>query len=114
MNTRQITITYAASGGTVSDFALEDVYHNLVASGGIWECSTENLFNCLRLGVARGTVAPERVLFRFKGQDIQIGRDGDFSPCPEGFLSLSAIMAREIMMKGAEVRIAERRQDDEV
>lgn len=104
----QLTIIYTASGAAISDFALEGVYSELATHGGVWECSTENLFNRVRLGVARGEISPERVTFRFDDQDIRVSRDGDFSPCPEGFLSLSAVAAREIMIRGAEIRMAKK------
>lgn len=108
---KQITITYSADGLAVSDFDLENQYE-AITSGRYYKnyaVSTEIFFQRVRLGIVRGEISHERVLFRFEGQDIHLDKDGDFHPCPEGFLSLSAKMAREIMMKSSQNRI-ERRQ----
>ena len=74
----------------------------------ITSCSTENLFNRFRLGVIRGEVSCKDIKFRFQGIEISLDRYGDCHPWPKGFLSLSAKMAKETMLKASQMRLDER------
>lgn len=91
---------YSKRGRAISDFDLDDFIKDIICDANknkFYHCSTENLFNRVRLAIVEGHLNPENVLFVFNDEEITINSDGLCDKWSNGFLCESETTARNLL-----------------
>ncbi len=86
-----IVIRYGPEGAPVSDFEIEGTLEDILSRKPPFTIafSTDNVFDRVRLGIARGEISHEHVKFGFGDEYIDLDEDGCLLTCPDGFCDLS-------------------------
>ena len=97
-------IEYCAQGKPVNDFGLDAEFDFLLRSQNqhfgsefIFQYSTENIFNRVRVGIVSGEISQEDVVFIFQGKEFSPNEYGAITNWPNGFCTLNGDMAEQIL-----------------
>lgn len=94
-------IKYSQNGLPVSDWDVDNAYGNIRLCQNpecVFEFSTENIFNRIRLGVVLGEMDCHDVLFMFNDDVIELNRYGVYEEYLDGFLDANTKIIESILI----------------
>ncbi len=95
-----IKVEYTYEGGSVSDYSARDIAVSIAKHGKseyIWQFSTSNIFEHLRVLVKQGVISHEELVFIFEDQEILVNKNGTINHWPKGFLDWYMDVLTEII-----------------
>lgn len=93
-----ITIEYCAEGEPVSDFNYEEWLNKVKSSNNsCFKVSTSLAIDVIRLAILKKELYYNKIIFKYKDQEIKANEYGTLKEWPKGFCDISMNIAFEIL-----------------